>query len=335
MDTLAPQICAAEQSGQITDALRRAFVAEVEAVSKNLPDSWFELGRKNKESVSSLAHRVLIRAHRDPLGRFPFLGRTLFRSTREEMWGDPPVRYHTFRARLSITREVLRSDRAFNLVRDPVARAADERYRAISAALRAVGVPVEAGARTMPLFVAPGGGIRLARDPARVVEALRGRSRELDLNGLVLALLEGVGQPLSVPAVVAALAPLLPPLLGAVPDVEVLPEPAVDAPDVVLRRGVRMAVAAAWADLSGEEQALLLGVARGEDGDALMARCPGLKSRVAVSRAITRLNNHFLGRVLGAVGGEARPEAAPRALLELILEVLMAEVVEVRDVRAG
>jgi hypothetical protein len=329
---LAALIVRALARGSADDALRLAFVREVDAATRRLPDCWFELGRRAPESVESLAHRVLVRSERSVLGRFPFSGRTLFLATAEEDWGDAPVRYHAFRARLSVMREVLRSDRAFNLARDPVARAADDRYRALAAALRRVAEPVEVPAHTAPQFRAPQAGLRVARDPALVRARMLAEGLPADVDTLVLRFLREVGQPLSVAALVEHLSPLLGALPAAAPDIDDVPEPSVGAGDPLTRRAVRSAVLRAWSDLGPEERALLRGVAEGDEADALMARVPTLNSRVAVTRAITRINQRFLGAVVAAIGGEAQPDAAPRALLELVLEVLLAVLPEVSDV---
>jgi hypothetical protein len=342
---LAPLIARAEAAGHSDDPLRQAFVREVDTATRRLPDCWFELGRRSPDAVESLAHRVLVRCARAPLGRYPFSGRTLFRSAVEEQWGDPPVRYHAFRSKLSVTRELLRSDRAFNLARDPVSRAADARYRALSAAMRRVGVPVSVPAHQTPMWQAPGDRPRLARAPDQVVARLMAHRStllpaDLDpndpapgaLDALVLRFLEEVGQPVGAAALASALGPVLGALPGPPPRPEQLPEPSVDAGDPLTRSAVRQAVLGAWAALGPDERALLRGVAEGEDADALMRRAPRLNNRVAVTRAITRINTHFLGAVATAIGGEASPEAAPRALLELVLEVLLAVLPEVSDV---
>lgn len=329
---LAALVLRAVAQGFADDDLRRAFLREVDAATRRLPDCWFELGRRAPESVESLAHRVLVRSERRALGRFPFSGRTLFRAAAEEDWGDAPVRYHAFRARLSVMREVLRSDRAFNLARDPEARAADARYRALAAALRRVAAPVSVPAHAPPQFCAPQAGLRVARDPAAVLARLRAEGPPLDVDALVLRFLTEVGQPMSVSVLVGHLGPLLGPAPAGERDADELPEPSVSAGDPLTRRAVRAAVLQAWATLGPEERALLRGVAEGEEADALMARVPSLNSRVAVTRAITRINQRFLGAVVMAIGGEAQPDAAPRALLELVLEVLLAVLPEVSDV---
>ena len=329
---LAALISRAVARGAADEPLRGAFLREVESATRRLPDCWFELGRRSPESVESLAHRVLVRCERRAMGRYPFSGRTLFISTVEEDWADAPVRYHAFRARLSVTREVLRSDRAFNLARDPVARAADERYRALSAALRRVGEPVPVPANTIPQFQSPNARLRVTRDPASVVARMKAEAAQPSLDLVVSRFLHEVGQPMTVAQVVSHLSPLFGPAPSAAPDIDDLPEPSVGAGDPLTRRAVREAVIGAWAALEADERALLRGVAEGDEADALMARVPSLNSRVAVTRAITRINRRFLGAVVEAIGGEASPDAAPRALLELVLEVLLAVLPEVSDV---
>ena len=299
-------------------ALRDAVRAHVERATRRYPDAYFELGRRTPEAVEGLSDRVFTICARVAKGRFPFLGRAPFPAYVEEDFDDPPIRYHTFYAKLSITRELLRDDYAFNIRRDPVLRWRDELHRTVGRALRAQGTPVSAAQGAHQRWTVPAQGPVLTRPLEEVARRLRSRPQD-SVESLVSAALRLAGQPLSHSQVTNLLAEVCPP-----PPPEVPPEEAVheSLPEIM---AVRAAVTAAWSELGPAERALIAALARGDDYDTLIARVPELRNRTAVSRAVGRCGQHFVARILRELGHDAplSPAAAPKAIMEDILHVLL------------
>ena len=70
-------------------------------------------------------------------------------------------------------------------------------------------------------------------------------------------------------------------------------------------------------------RALLAGLARDEDADALIEKHPELKSRVGVSRALKTVGEAFATSLAAAMGQPVALDATPRTLLENVLDVLL------------
>jgi hypothetical protein len=296
-------------------ALLQVFARNVQAAARRYPDAYFEMGRRTPEALSSLVDRVFTACERVPKGRFPFLGRVPFRAYLDERHDDPTIRYHSFYARLSITREILRDDYAFNLRRDPALRWRRDLHRAIGACLAASCERVDQGPRALPVWRVSRGPA-IVRSPGDVQDRLRPRAaRGEALEVLVPDALALAGEPLSHARLTNLLADVLPDPSAAA---TTLP----DEPDADPER-VRDAVLRAWEELEPGDRELLGALARGASYDDLIARVPSFRNRTAVSRAVSRCGVGFVARVVAEVGGEPDPQATPRALLETILEVLL------------
>lgn len=293
--------------------LLREFKRNVAAVARTYPDAYFALGQKTPEAIDDLAHRAFTICARVPKGRFPFLGRAPFRAFLAEGMDGRNIRYHSFYARLSITRELLRDEYASNVVRDPALRWRAELYREVGRALAELAEPL--GARKPQTWRLRGQGLVRVRSPEFVIDELRG-------SGLV-----------AVPALVERALSLLGPssqsrlagILGEVLSGPVTPEAGSEAhdPDPSLTLSVRGAVREAWEGLDAEARDLLVAVASGAPYDELLLRFPRFAHKVALTRAVGRCNEHFLARVYAAVGGERGTNAPPQQLAETILEVLL------------
>ena len=118
-DVLPTLVRAASREEPDGGALLREVARHVRRVATPYPDAWFALGRKHPEAMDDLAHRVYTTCVRVPKGRFPFLGRPPFSACAAEDMDGRAIRYHSFYARLSITRELMRADYAHNLSSDP------------------------------------------------------------------------------------------------------------------------------------------------------------------------------------------------------------------------
>lgn len=300
---------------------------QVRGVCRPYPDAYFTLGRKDDEGLTDLSHRVFTVCARVEKGRFPFLGRAPFRAYAEERFDGRAVRYHSFYARLSVTRELLRDEYARNITRDPYLRAKAERYARVVEALQAVGDPLPRPEGGPPRWGPKGGGPRLVRGPG----ALRARlsaAGPAPLEALVaLALTEG--GPASAAQVLALIDEVQPPdaVLDAARDSAY--DAAHEAPgrgeglDLPARLAVRAAVRGAWAGLGDEDRALLAAIAAGEDYDSLVRRDPRFGHKSAVTRALKRCGDRFVGQVLAALGLPAQESASPpKAVVEAVMEVL-------------
>lgn len=314
MTPLSEQVAAFVESGGSAAELFACVVRHVRQATRRYPDAYFELGQKNDEAVEGLAGRVFTICARTEKGRFPFMGRTPFITYVDEQFDDAPIRYHSFYAKLSIMRELLRDDYAKNVRRDPVLRFRDDLHRKIGATLTEHATPVEGGKGGHRRWTIAAG-LRVPASQEVVVDELRGMRNE-GLDALVIHTLKRLAVPISHSR--------LSNMLGAVLDAPSLDEGLSrvdeDLEEVVT---IRRAVMDAWTDLDAEEQALVSALARGDSYDDLIARCPALKNRVAVSRAIKRVGNRFVARVVESVGGTPSGNTPPRDLLEQIAAVLL------------
>lgn len=307
------------QTGARADELRASFIRHVDRVTRRYPDAYFELGRRTPESIESLADRVLATCACIHKGRFPFMGRTPFDTYREDQLDDAPIRYHCFDARLSITRELLRDDYAFNLRRDPTLRWRDAIHREVGQALVARAVPVREGGGGTGTWTVDVPGPRRVRSVEEVTRMLVREKDGAEVEDLVARALHLLGVPISH----SRLSNLIVDTLGgpsATVDVDLL------APsDPVERLSVREAILAAQAELGPCERTLLDALCRDDSYDAIMELLPQLGSRSAVCRAVDRLGRVFVARVLEAIGEDSddvTPAATPRLTMELILEIL-------------
>ena len=309
----------AAPEGPEAHRLLDAVARHVQRVSRSYPAAWFALGEKSPDSVEDLGNRVFTVCAAVTKGRFPFQGRVPFATFAEERMEGRTIRYHSFYAKLSITREIMRDDYARNIVRDPVLRWRADLYREVGDTLSALAgsgaAHQERRGRGVPTtWSLTGDGPRMIRSAEEVAVSLK-RRLPADVATLVsLALREGG------PATQSTLTRLIEDTLGT-PE---KPEPRVDTGDVDLptRLAVRAAVAAAWSELADEDRSLLVAVARGESYDALVARDPRFKHKVAVTRAVKRCGTGFVAHVLADLGMEGAASAPPQRLVEAIMGVL-------------
>lgn len=307
-----------------------ALLAEVEhhvrRVGARYPDAWFELGRKDEAAFESLGHRVFARCDRVPRGPHPFVGRPPFRAYTEERLPSRPIRYHSFYAWRSVTRELMRDDYKKSVARDPVLRWKDDLYRRLGPALERVADPAPSADGRAPRWVARGAGPRLARADAEVIERMR-RGPRGDLDELARRALDLLGRPVSRSALCHLLAEVLDPPEPGPRQAELSDtldlRPAQGGLDAATRLSLRAAVAERWQALEPLDRALLGALVRGEDSATILSLDPRLRDAVALSRAISRIGALFVAGVVEQLGVEARPDALPRALMDAILGVLI------------
>lgn len=290
----------------------------VSRVSRSYPDAWFVLGRKNGEAVADLGNRVFTTCARVVKGRFPFNGRTPFGTFVAEQFDGRSIRYHSFYAKLSVTREIMREDYARNLVRDPVLRWRADLYKEIGGVLEEHAVAERQGPGLPPRWRLAEGEPSMARPRQVVEERLKAEGLTAVADLVVRALQLGGAESQS------RMTHIIEAVLGtpARPEVDL---PVSAAPDHTTTIAVREAVLAAWRDLEAEDQELLVAVATGRSYDELVAQHRRFKHKVAVTRAVTRIGKGFVDRVVRAVAEEQgiKPAARPRDLVEQVLEVLL------------
>lgn len=329
MDTL-PLLVRAFLNDESTGApLRQEVARGVASATQSYPDAYFNLGRRTPEAVDDLINRVFTVCARVPKGRYPFLNRVPFRAYVDENMTGQNIRYHTFYAKISITREILRTDYEHNLVRDPRLRWRAELFDQVHAALKAHGRLVSDGSGGPPRYAAPGPALTLVRRQDAVVDDLA-RSGLREVPELVARALRQTG-PTTASRMCALIGEVLCPEQDAEDDAREAAEPATQG-NVSLRLSVRDAVLRAWRELTDEERGLMTALARGDSYDEVMAREPRLRNRVAVTRAVERCNRTFLARLFEATGAQATGGAAPKEILELLFEVLVEALPELRPV---
>lgn len=319
--------------------LREARAAElldqyernVRHMSRTYPGAWFATGHKDEEGVVDLAHRTFTVCARVEKGRFPFSSRRPFRCFVEEQFDGRAVRYHSFYAKLSIARELMRDDYARNLRRDPVLRWRADLYGAVGDVLKAMEAAgalerQSQGNSLPPRWAVTATGPRLTVPLARIEDALRDDQNH-DLKHIVEEVLRR-GGPLSQ----SRLTNVAEAVLGT-PEAE---DPVFQtaAPPAGVQVGIRRSIVRAWETLDGEDRNLMVGLARGDSYDDIIARQPRLKHRVAATRAVTRCGQVFLAAVAEEAGidptGGIPAGIQPRRLVECVLEVLAEVVPEIQ-----
>jgi hypothetical protein len=314
-DTLPMLVQSFVEGGDQAATLLSEFMRHVAKVCRPYPAAYFALSDKSEESVDDLGHRAFTVCAKIEKGRFPFMSRTPFSAFVAEQFDGRTIRYHSFYAKISITREILRDDYAKNIRRDPVLRWRAEIYAQIGDALKQFATAVPQGRGVPPRWQLSTPGLR-AIQPLEVVEARLRAMDERSVEGLVRAALQDAG---------AMTQSRLANLLGTI-----LPAPSGDieeaqpvTPVLAEHMDLRAAVAAAWDGLETPDRTLIIALARGDSYEDLIASDARFTHKVAVSRAVSRVGKHFLQRVIEQIGGEATPSATPRTLMEPIIAVLI------------
>ncbi len=307
-------------SRHLLDACQRG----VRGVARRYPSVYFELGSRTEEAMASLVHRVFTDLDGRTIGRFPFSERTPFDCYLQERMADRQARYHSFSARLSVTREALRAQYSHNVRRHPAWLAREELHRAVVAVLRAECAPFAGRRDGYPRYGlhAWPDGHRAARadwDPDAVVGALRRRGG-WSVSARVQIVLSKRGAPMY-PGEISRLlqdAAIEPTAFDAA-------EPAATTPEVTDAVAVRGAAAAAFAELDGTERRLLVLLLAGRPYREIPDELPDLRNPVAVTRALQAICDKLLGRVLAAVGVKRAAAASlrPKEAAELLLGVLV------------
>jgi len=314
-DTLPALVQAFVEDGAYAAELLTEFMRHVATVARPYPAAYFALSDKSDASVDDLGHRSFTVCARIEKGRFPFEGRAPFQTFVSESMDGRTIRYHSFYAKLSITREILRDDYARNIRRDPVLRWRAELYGNVGTVLKAHCTAVPQGRGVPPKWALSGPGLRVMQ-PLSVMES---RLRSMDdhsVESLVLGALKMTGS-MSQSQLTNLLAAVLPP-----PPSEEAPATSPNEA-IAERMDIRAAVAQAWQELEPLDQHLVIALARGDAYEDLIARDPRLQHKVAVSRAVSRVGKLFMQRVVEHLDLPASPDMTPRALMEPIIGVLI------------
>jgi hypothetical protein len=305
-----------ERRGSAHELLKE-FTRQVGWVSRRYPGAWFTGGQRNDEAVDDLAHRAFTVCAKVIKGRFPFQKREPFVCFVEERFDGKAIRYHSFYAKLSITRELMRDDYAKNLSRDPVLKARANLYSDIGKVLKDIATKTPQGRGVPPVYRLEVSGLAVVV-PLDVLEAELRDGTERDVLSLVRKALKRGGT-LSQ----SQLTHLLEEVLG-MPQTDIPQWQARPEGPVAEQMDVRDAVLAAWQELPQDDQGLLRALALGRSYDEIIESNPAFKHKVAVTRAVTRCSSGFVDRVLAAVEApNQKSEARPRQLVEHILEVLL------------
>lgn len=323
---------AAHRSGR-GDASSRLLARtcdEVTRVSRRYPAVYFELADRSPESVESLAHRVFTNLDVRAYGRFPFSDRVPFDTYLDEQFDDEQVRYHSFDSRLSITREALREQYAFNVRHHPDWADRERIHREVVAFLKESAQPWPGRSPRWPRYglASWGGGPRSLRagwDREDVVRILARRSG-WPVGSRVELVLAKRGVPMYPGAISSLLqeAELTGPL--APPATADSSEGGARAARLLVRR----TLATGWRSLEQTERLLLVKLLSGTPYREVVDSLPGYRDPSAVTRALARLCNQLLAPLtegLGGLGG-----LRPQQQAELLFAAL-AELPEVRRER--
>jgi len=314
-DTLPALVQSFVEEGSHAAELLAEFMRHVATVARPYPASYFALSDKSETAVDDLGNRAFTVCARVEKGRFPFEGRTPFGAYVAEAMDGRTIRYHSFYAKISITREILRDDYARNICRDPLLRWKAELYSDVGKVLKAQCTSIPQGRGVPPKWALETIGLRVMK-PLSVVEAQLRASDDHSVESLVLMALKMTGG-MSQSQLTNLLAAVLP-----APATEEAPR---ESPDEVMaeRMDIRSAVAQAWSELEDLDQHLVVALARGDAYEDLIARDPRLGHKVAVSRAVSRVGQQFLQKVVDQMGLPANPNMTPRSLMEPIIAVLI------------
>ncbi len=313
-DTMPALVRAFVEGGQDAAKLLSEFMRHVARVARPYPDAYFVLSQKNDDAVDDLGNRAFSICASVEKGRFPFSGRAPFTAYVEEQFDGRTIRYHSFYAKISITRELLRDDYAFNLRRDPVLRWRAELYADIGTVLKDTCESVPQGKGVPPKWQRTGSGLRMLQ-PIEVVEA---KLRKLESPSVETLVHEALGQ--AGPLTQSRLTHVIEAVLGTPATDEV--EAGYVEEHTADRMGLREAVANAWNELEPADQALVIALSKGASYEELISLHPSLNNKVSASRAVSRVGQLFLSAVVDAMGIEASADATPRTLMEPIMSML-------------
>ena len=267
-------------------------------------------------------------------GRFPFNDRIPFDAFVAEQMPDSDVRWHSFDARLSVAREILREQYAFNVRRHPEWAAKDALHKDVVAALKAEFPTWPGRSARYPRYGLSSwpGGPRTVRPDWDRDEVLRIVTRRANwpLTSRVELVLARRGAPMYP----AAISTILQDADVAHADSSVDPD-ALSAPgaEATLEGtlAVRRVVAERWAALSEDEQLLLTLLAAGRPYREVVEEVPSFHDPSSVTRALARICDRFITAVVDALGEAIGPTEAlkPKQQAELLFGVL-AELPQVR-----
>ena len=313
-DTMPALVRAFVEGGQDAAKLLSEFMRHVARVARPYPDAYFVLSQKNDDAVDDLGHRAFSICASVEKGRFPFSGRAPFTAFVQEQFDGRTIRYHSFYAKISITRELLRDDYAFNLRRDPVLRWRAELYADIGTVLKETCESVPQGKGVPPKWQRSGSGLRMLQS----LEVVEAKLRALTSPSLQTLVHEALGQ--AGPLTQSRLTHVIETVLGAPATDEV--EAGYVEEHTADRMGLREAVANAWSELEPADQALVVALSKGASYEELISLHPSLNNKVSASRAVSRVGQLFLSAVVDAMGIDASAAATPRTLMEPIMSML-------------
>lgn len=313
---------------------------QVARVSRRYPAVYFELGDRSDESVRSLGHRVFTFLDGRVYGRFPFSDRTPFDAFLADQLPDDRVRYHAFDARLSVTREALRDQYAFNVRHHPEWAEKETLHRQVVAALKQHCRPVPGRSPRWPRYglAAWGDAPRSPRpdwDREDVVRILARRAA-WPVESRVQLVLARRGAPMYPGAISSLLQESDVANSSADIDPDLLARDSSEGAARVARLLVRQHLAAAWTALEEDERGLLLDLLAGRPYREIVERSPRYRDPSAVTRALSKLCTRLLAPLCEALGqdGDEVHGLRPQQQAELLFGAL-AELPAVREARGA
>lgn len=309
-------------SRRLLDACARG----VRTVSRRYPGVYFELGYRTDEAVESLVHRVFTDLDGRVFGRHPFQERTPYDTFVDRSMADDRCRYHSFDARLSVTREALRQQYRHNVRRHPAWLRREELHREVVEVLERDCVPFPGRHPRWPRYGLPSWTDALRPqnpgfDPEGVVGLLRRRSG-WSVSAQVQIVLSKRGAPMY-PGEISRLlqdATVAPDSFEASDELG-SPDGTTPADQLAIRR----AAAEAYAALSPAERSLLGLLLAGRPYKEIPSEIPELNNPTAITRALQRICEGFMQRLLAQLGArhDETTRLRPKAATELLLGVLV------------
>ncbi|MFT4977596.1 MAG: hypothetical protein ACI8S6_003503 [Myxococcota bacterium] len=307
------------------EPLLRFFYQHCLNLIRRRPPVWWAPGEDSDLDAArdSLAHRTFVSAYRRCRSRPPFVERTAFECFHQDRFPDPKIRAYTFYSQLSVAAEEMKRDYRANIRADPALRWCDELYRQLGPLLQAhaEAVPRQPlhprSAAPQPHWVARREGLSVVSilGEEAVVRRLSQEHHASLTPALVTRILTLRGRAMSRTQIARIVAAVLPP--PAVP--EALMEQQTE------QSSLRIVLARSLQQLEPLDRTLLMGIARAEPTEVLLARDERFRRPADLNRRLKKINTLFANVIAEACGAEPTSADSRRETTERILAVLLQD----------
>jgi len=323
--TLGQSLDAFMRDAAEIEPLLRFFYQHCLNLLRRRPPVWWAPGEDSDLDAArdSLAHRTFVSAYRLNRSRPPFEERTAFQCFHQDRFPDPKIRAYTFYSQLSVAAEEMKKDYRANIRANPTLKWCDDLYRRLGPMLQA---HAEAVPR-QPLHArvaAPQPHWTARREGLSVVSVLGeeavvrrlGQEHHATLTPtLVKRILALRGRAMSRTQIARIAAAVLPP-----------PE----SPEALMEQQteqstLRVVLARNLQRLEPLDRTLLMGIARAEPTEVLLARDARFRRPADLNRRLKKINTLFANVIAEAYGAEPTAADSRRETTERILAVLLQD----------